>query len=108
MSESNSAAAIAELDDHANATLAAVEALMAAGATAEVPDEVAQRLLYAGMRLFAHKVDDEHRNFRPVPETAAVNATEVAVTVTELMRAAGLNMFDLAMWSSRAQPGDET
>ncbi len=80
---------------------------MARGATADVPDETAQRLLLAGVRLFAHKVDSEHRNFRPVPETASVNATEVAVTVTELMRVAGLNMFDMAMWSGRARPDDE-
>jgi hypothetical protein len=108
MSSSDETGRIAGLGDSAAAALAAVEELMAQDATRDVPDETAQRLLLAGVRLFAHKVDSEHRNFSPVPETASVNATEVAVTVTELMRSAGLNMFDLAMWSGRARPDDET
>jgi hypothetical protein len=102
------AAIVAGLGRSADAALAAVDELMAHGATADVPDETAQRLLLAGVRLFAHKVDSEHRSFRPVPGASSVSATEVAVTVTELMRAAGLNMFDLAMWSGRARPHDET
>jgi hypothetical protein len=108
MSASGNADRIADLGSNAEAALAAVEELVARGATADVPDETAQRLLLAAVRLFAHKVDSEQRSFRPVPETAGVNATEVAVTVTELMRSAGLNMFDLAMWSGRARPPDET
>jgi hypothetical protein len=108
MSSSDDAAGrIAALGESAAAALVAVEELMAQGATREVPDETAQRLLLAGVRLFANKVDSEHRNFSPVPANASVNATEVAVTVTELMRSAGLNMFDLAMWSGRARPDDE-
>ena len=108
MSGSNSDDTVAGLGSSAAAALAAVDELMAQGATGDVPDETAQRLLLAGVRLFAHKVDTEHRNFRPVPSADSINATEVAVTVTELMRAAGLNMFDLAMWSGRARPNDDT
>jgi hypothetical protein len=108
MSASDSDDTIAGLGSSADAALAAVDELMARGATDAVPDETAQRLLLAGVRLFARKVDAEHRNFRPVPAADSVNATEVAVTVTELMRAAGLNMFDLAMWSGRARPNDDT
>ena len=107
MSTSSDNDTIAGLDDNAKAALAAVEKLTAQGATGDVPDETVQRLLLAGMRLFAHKVDTEYRNFRPIPTEASVNATEVAVTVTELMRTAGLNMFDLAMWSGRARPPEE-
>jgi hypothetical protein len=43
-----------------------------------------------------------------VPASANINATEVAVAITELMRAADLNMFDLAMWSGRARPGEQS
>lgn len=106
MSESNSAAMVTALDRHAEAALAAVEKLAAKGATDEVPDETAQRLLLAGVRLFAHKIDNENRSIRPVPESANISATEVVVVVTELMRSVDLNMFDLAMWSGRARPDD--
>lgn len=106
MSASNNAAIVVGLGSHAEAALAAVEELTAKGATGDVPDETAQRLLLAGVRLFADKVDNENRTIRPVPESANMSATEVAVAVTELMRAADLNMFDLAMWSGRARPDD--
>ena len=104
MCSSNRAATIAGLNGHAEAVLAAVEELTANGATADVPDETAQRLLLAGVRLFADKIDRERRAIPPIPATASVSATEVAVAVTELMHAADLNMFDLAMWSGRARP----
>lgn len=107
MCASNNASTLAGLDSHAEAALAAVEELTEKGATGDVPDETAQRLLLAGVRLFAHKIDKENRTIRPVPESANINATEVAVTVTELMRAADLNMFDLAMWSGRARTNDQ-
>jgi hypothetical protein len=107
MSASNDAQTIAGLNRDAEAALAAVEDLAAHDATGDVPDATAQRLLLAGVRLFASKVDREHRAVLPLPQSATVSATEVAVTVTELMRAADLNMFDLAMWSGRAQPGGE-
>jgi hypothetical protein len=108
MSVSNDGGIIAGLNRDAEAALNAVEDLAANDATGTVPDETAQRLLLAGVRLFACKVDREHRAIPPVPQSALLNATEVAVTVTELMRAADLNMFDLAMWSGRARPRESS
>lgn len=89
---------------HAAQALAAAEAALAQGKTSDIPDEAVQQLLLAGVKLFAHKVDTEGRYFRPVPETATMTATEVAVMVTELLNLVGLNLFDLAMWSGRARP----
>jgi hypothetical protein len=108
MSVSSDAGIVAALNRDAEAALTAVEHLAADDATGAVPDETAQRLLLAGIRLFACKVDREHRTISPVPRSATLNATEVAVAVTELMRAADLNMFDLAMWSGRARPGENS
>ena len=56
----------------------------------------------AGARLYARKVDEEGRDFSPVRDPASLTATDVAVTVTALLRAADLNLFDLAMWTNRA------
>ena len=107
MSASASSRAASALAGAADAALAAVDELTGKDAVREVSDETAQRLLLAGVRLYAHKVDTENRHFAAVPPSATVSATEVAVTVTELMRQVDLNMFDLAMWSGRARPGDE-
>jgi len=99
---------LADLQRHAQAALAAVDSLTREDATGDVPDETAQQLLLAGVRLFARKVDREYRTIAPVPQSESLNATEVAVAVTELMRAADLNMFDLAMWSGRARPNENS
>jgi len=108
MSASHDAETVADLNRAAETALAAVEKLTAHDRAAQVPDETAQRLLLAGVRLFAGKVDREQRGFAPVPPTTDLNATEVAITITELMRAADLNMFDLAMWSGRARAGENS
>ena len=108
MCASSSPAIVAELEGHAKAALTAVEDLTAKEGARAIGDDTVQRLLLAGIRLYAHKVDTENRSILPVPEQANLNATEVAVTVTELMRQVDLNMFDLAMWSGRMPPQDGT
>lgn len=86
--------------------LRAADALLAAGRAGEVPDEVVQSLLEAGTRLFARKVDEEQRHFPPVSGPGVLTPTDVAVTVSELLRAVDLNLFDLAMWANRARPDE--
>lgn len=108
MSASRDAETVAGLNRSAEAALVAVEQLTTTDAAGSVPDETAQRLLLAGVRLYANKIDREQRAIAPVPESVQLNATEVAVTITELMRAADLNMFDLAMWSGRARPDENS
>ncbi len=76
--------------------------------TAAIPDEAVQQLLTAGTRLFARKVDVEDRYFLPVTARQAVTATEVVVTVNDLIRAVDLNLFDVSMWASRPRRNDET
>lgn len=72
------------------------------GDTGAISDDTVQALLTAGARLYARKVDEEGRDFSPVRDAGALTATDVAVTVTALLRAADLNLFDLAMWTNRA------
>ncbi len=96
-----------DLAGHARQALAAAEAALAEELTAEVADETAQQLLTAGLRLFARKVEQERRHFPPVAAPEAVTPTEVAVTVTELLQAVNLNLFDLSMWAGRPPYGTD-
>ncbi|MEP4380884.1 MAG: hypothetical protein ABJ215_01495 [Alphaproteobacteria bacterium] len=80
---------------------------MVAGKTADIPDESVQQLLTVATRLYARKTDEEARSFSPLADGSVLTATDVAVTVTALMRAADLNLFDLAMWAGRAKPAGE-
>lgn len=94
--------------DHATATaLEIAEKALDQGTTEAIPDEVVQRLLTAGARLFANKVEMEDRVFLPFVSTDSATATDVVVTVTEMLHAANLNTFDLAMWFRRPRPGQD-
>ncbi len=75
------------------------------GETSQVSDDTVRALLTAGARLYARKVDEEGRDFMPVRDPGTMSATDVAVTVTALLRVADLNLFDLAMWTNRSPQG---
>ena len=76
------------------------------GTTDQISDETVQRLLTAGTRLFANKIEMEDRFFLPFTSPEATTATDVVVTVSDMLRAVNLNTFDLAMWFQRPRPSD--
>lgn len=95
-----------DIDAAASQALAAAEKALAEGATESISDETVQRLLTAGTLLFANKLEMEDRFFLPFTSREAATATDVVVTVSEMLRAANLNTFDLAMWFRRPRPDD--
>lgn len=105
MSSSDTGAA-PDIDAAASQALAAAEKALAEGSTESISDETVQRLLTAGTRLFANKLEMEDRFFLPFTSREAATATDVVVTVSEMLRAANLNTFDLAMWFRRPRPDD--
>jgi len=96
----------ADLAKAANEALEIAEKLLSEGASAKVSDETVQRLLTAGARLYANKMELEDRWFAPFPSAESVTATDVVMNVCEMLRFADLNIFDLAMWFRRPRPGD--
>ncbi len=107
MSSSDDATAPSEIDAAALTALDIAEKALNDGTTDQISDEVVQRLLTAGTRLFANKVEMEDRFFLPFTSPEAVTATDVVVTVSDMLRAVNLNTFDLAMWFRRPRPGDD-
>ncbi len=83
---------------------AALKAL-ADGSTKDVSAETVQKLLTAGAKLYCRKLTDEDTYFPPFRDEDGVTATEAVVAIAEMMRAADLNTFDLAMWMSRPHDG---
>ncbi len=112
MSSSDDGTAAAEaaqrgIDAAARTALDAAEKALNDGTTDQISDETVQRLLTAGTRLFANKVEMEDRFFLPFTSPEAATATDVVVTVSDMLRAVNLNTFDLAMWFRRPRPGDD-
>jgi len=85
-----------------DAFVAAVERALASGDLATVPNEELRRVLTAAVKLYAAKVDVDGEAIRPL-EAEKMTPTEIVVTVTALIRAVGLNLWDLSMWVQRPQ-----
>lgn len=96
-----------ELDAAAIRALEIAEKALNDGETETISDETVQRLLTAGTRLFANKVEMEERFFSPYTGPRAVTATDVVMTCSDMLRAVNLSTFDLAMWFQRPRPDDD-
>ena len=105
-SAGQSNAAYSELEVASRTVLEFAEKALNEGTTDQISDETVQRLLTAGPRLFANKIEMEDRFFLPFTSPEATTATDVVVTVSDMLRAVNLNTFDLAMWFQRPRPSD--
>jgi hypothetical protein len=89
-----------QLGDAAEALAEAVERVLTSGDFAGVSDLDLQRVLTATIKLYAAKGEAE--GTFPAPVLAdKVTPTEAVMVVSEILRAADLNLFDLAMWYRR-------
>src|SRR5580692_3839436 len=67
-----------------------------------ISDKTLQQVLTAAVKLYAAKVERRGYDVVPFPQHA-VTATEIVVTACGIIRAADLNMFDVAVWFHRPQ-----
>ncbi len=70
-----------------------------------ISDHALQRILTAAVKIYAAKVERRGHDVAPFAP-GAVTATETVVAACGLIRAADLNMFDVAIWFHRP-PGIE-
>jgi hypothetical protein len=67
-----------------------------------ISDKLLQQVLTAAVKVYAAKVERRGYDVVPFPQHA-VTATETVVTACGIIRAADLNMFDVAVWFHRPQ-----
>jgi hypothetical protein len=79
---------------------AAARAALKRGEPDAISDAALQRVLSAAVKLYAAKVERRGPDVAPFPH-GTVTATETVVTACGLIRAADLNMFDVAIWFHR-------
>jgi hypothetical protein len=91
----------AEFGSVAAAFAEVAEDTLTRGVASEIVSSDLERVLTAAVKLYAAKAGTEPA---PPPPVSAdkITPTEVVVIVSELMRAANLNLFDLSMWYRRA------
>ena len=90
----------AEFHRVAEAFVEMAERVRADGAFARVPSSDLEHVLTAAIKLYAAKAEGEEQF--PAPVTAEkITPTEIVLVVSELLRAADISLFDLAMWYRR-------
>jgi len=72
------------------------------GAPDRIADKALQQVLTAAVKIYAAKVERRGHDVAPFTP-GAVTATETVVTACGMIRAADLNMFDVAIWFHRPQ-----
>jgi hypothetical protein len=65
-----------------------------------IPDDALRRVLTVAVKAYAAKAEAADGEFVPF-EGEQVTATETAVAACAMIRAAELNLFDIAMWFGR-------
>jgi hypothetical protein len=80
----------------------AAERALSSGQLDQVSDAELETVMTAAVRLYAAKAETETPPEQPVrPEN--VTPTDIVVTVSALIRAVGLNLWDVSMWFNRAK-----
>jgi hypothetical protein len=92
----------AEFGRCAEAIARMAERALATGAVSQIANGDIERVLTAMMKLYAAKAEVEATPPHPV-SADKITPTEVVVVITEMMRAANLNLFDLSMWYRRTR-----
>ena len=80
--------------------VAAAERALSSGNPAQVADADLERVLTAAVRLYAAKTESDRPPAQPITPSA-VTPTDVVVTVSDIIKAAGLNLWDVSMWFNR-------
>ena len=80
----------------------AAERALSSGQPGQVSDADLERVLTAAVRLYAAKAESDRPPAQAVTPSA-VTPTDVVVTVSDIIRAAGLNLWDVSMWFNRTK-----
>ena len=92
----------AEFRGVADAFVDVAERGLANGAFSSVPSSELERVLTAAIKLYAAKAEAEEQFPAPV-SAERITPTEIVLVVSELLRAADISLFDLAMWYRRGE-----
>lgn len=90
------------LPDSIAAFVAAAEADAARPEAGEISDEALAAAMTAAVKLYAARAEARGTHPPPLVGEKAM-ATEVVVTVCEMIRQVDLNMFDVSMWFGRGR-----
>jgi hypothetical protein len=80
--------------------VSAAERALTSGELGQVSNTDLERVLTAAVRLYAAKTEADAPPVQPITPSN-VTPTEIVVTVSDMIKAAGLNLWDVSMWFNR-------
>jgi hypothetical protein len=80
--------------------VAAAERALTSGHLGLVSDAELERVMTVAVRLYAAKTETDDPPATPITADR-VTPTDVVVTVSDIIKAAGLNLWDVSMWFRR-------
>jgi prophage DNA circulation protein len=78
----------------------AADRALASGKLDQISDAELEAVMTAAVRLYAAKAEASDTHVPPIA-SERVTPTDIVVTVSALIRAVGLNLWDLSMWFNR-------
>jgi hypothetical protein len=102
MADAAAADVAAQFHDVADAFAEVAGRALAIGASSGIASGDLERALTAAIKLYAAKAEAEGRFAAPV-SSDKITPTEIVLVVSELLRAADISLFDLAMWYRRGE-----
>jgi hypothetical protein len=67
----------------------------------DIPDEALAKVMQSAVRAYAFKTEKAGHYLEPYAK-GSITATETVMAATAIIRAADLNLWDVAMWFNRA------
>ena len=104
MADAAAADVAAEFHGLAEAFAAAATRALGDGAASRIASSDLEQAMTAAIKLYAAKAEAEGRCPPPVAADK-ITPTEIVLVVSELLRAADISLFDLAMWYRRGERG---
>ena len=72
-----------------------------AGLNADALDDAdVQALLAAAVRLYAERMEEREDQLAAFPPDAGITATQAMVTITAMLKAVNVQLFELGMWQA--------
>lgn len=90
---------------HGDDFVAAAERALGSGDLTLVTDAELERVMTAAVRLYAAKAESDTPPATPIT-AERVTPTDVVTVVSDMIRAAGLNLWDVSMWFRRGGRDD--
>jgi hypothetical protein len=86
--------------DTASAARGASDLIAGLGDGSALPDDAVQALLAAAVRIYAERAEGHDEALPAFPADAGITATHAMISITAILKAVNVQVFELGMWQA--------